>query len=103
MTVHRHHLDGRRGPGFPYIDPTLTVPLTPADHRLLHLVLDDLGLRWPAPGEPVLMHRARRHAVTFGWAADHGRSLTFGPGAARAVQALWLDVVDGIERSEQCH
>lgn len=99
--VHRHHLDGRHGPGLAYFANDLVVDLSPADHRLLHLILDDLGLTWPEPGEPVLLHRARRHAVTFGWAADHGRTLTFGPAPARAVQSLWLDVVEALAGGER--
>ncbi len=91
---HRHHVSGRRGPGLAYIDPDLVVALSPAEHRRLHLVLDDLGVSWPRPDEPLLAHRARRHAILWGWAADHGRSLAFDPASARAVQRLWLDVVD---------
>lgn len=97
--LHRHHLDGRHGPGLGYIADDLVVALSPTDHRLLHLLLDDLGLRWPTADESVLLHRARRQAVTFGWAADGGCALTFDPNAARAVQALWLDVVEALEGS----
>ena len=93
-TSHWHHIDGRRGPGLGYIDATLVVALAPDEHARLHLLLDDLGTTWPLDGEPLLVHRARRHAVTFGWAADHGRALTFDAAAARAMQRLWLDVLD---------
>jgi hypothetical protein len=95
--LHLHHLDGRLGRGLGYVDDDLVVALTPADHRLLHLLLDDLGLRFPPTSEPLLLHRARRHAVTCGWAADAGRTLVFDAGAARALQALWLDVVAALE------
>ncbi len=89
----RHHVDGRLGPGLAYVAPDLVIELTPAEHRRLHLLLDDLEASWPRDGESLLLHRARRHAVAFGWAADHGRSLTFGAQSARAMQRLWLDVI----------
>lgn len=95
--VHRHHVDGRLGPGLAYVDGGLTVPLVPVDHRLIHLVLNDLGAEWPSADEAVLLHRVRRHAITCGWAADHDRTLTFDPHAARALQHLWLDVLDALE------
>ena len=93
---HRHHVDGRLGPGLGYIDAALVVALAPDEHARLHLLLDDLGASWPSEGEPLLAHRARRHAVTFGWAADHGRALTFDPKAARSLQGLWLNVLDAL-------
>ena len=91
--LHRHHLDGRLGPALPYVDTELVTPLPPADHARLHLLLGDLETQWPRAGEPILVHRARRHALTFGWAADAGQPLTFDPEAARALQRLWLDVL----------
>ena len=93
ISAHRHHVDGRLGPGLAYIDGALVTPLPPADHARLHLLLGDLDGQWPRDGEPLLLHRARRHALTFGWAADAGHSLTFDPAAARALQRLWLDVL----------
>lgn len=96
---HRHHVDGRLGPGLAYIDDRLTVALESAEHARLHLVLDDLGASWPNPDEPLLNHRARRHAITFGWAADHNRALTFDAVAARSLQRVWLEVVDALGRA----
>ncbi|MHB1582989.1 MAG: hypothetical protein ACYCU7_18325 [Acidimicrobiales bacterium] len=95
--LHHHHVDGRLGPGRRYIAPNLVVPLPPVHHGLLHLVLADLGLQWPMVGESILLHRARRHAVIAGWAADSGLPLTFDPAACRALQAVWLDVVGELE------
>jgi hypothetical protein len=94
--IHRHHVDGRLGPGLAYVDPALVVPLDPADHARLHLVLADLGAEWPREGDSLLVHRGRRHAVTSGWAADHDRTLTFDPQAARAMQQLWLKMLDAL-------
>jgi hypothetical protein len=94
--LHLHHVDGRLGPGLGRIDDALVVLLLAADHRRLHLVLADLDASWPREGEPLLVHRARRHAVTFGWAADCDMSLTFEPPAARALQHLWLDVLGAL-------
>jgi hypothetical protein len=94
--LHRHHVDGRLGPGLGHVDEALVVPLPPADHRRLHLVLDDLGVQWPPDGESLLLHRLRRHAVTSGWAADCGRALTFDPQSARALQHLFLNVLDAL-------
>lgn len=96
MKVHRHHVDGHLGTGLAYIAPRLVTPLQEPVHRELHLLLDDLGCEWPRDGEPLLLHRARRWAVTCGWAADAGRSLTFDPAACRALQAFFLDVVDAV-------
>ena len=91
--LHRHHVDGRLGPGLAYIAPPLVTVLSAPEHGRLHLLLGDLETQWPRAGEPILVHRARRHALTFGWAADAGHSLTFDPAAARALQRLWLDVL----------
>ncbi|MDA8314739.1 MAG: hypothetical protein M0010_06130 [Actinomycetota bacterium] len=94
--LHDHHVDGRLGPGLAYIDAGLVIALAPEEHGRLHLLLDDLDAGWPRVGEPLLVHRARRHAVTWGWAADHGRSLAFDAPAARSMQGLWLAVVDAL-------
>ncbi len=94
--LHRHHVDGRLGPGLAYIDEDLVVSLSPAEHARLHLVLEDLGASWPRDSEPLIVHRARRQAITFGWAADHGLALTFDAMAARSLQGLWLEVVDAL-------
>lgn len=91
--LHRHHVDGRLGPGLAYFDDRLVTVLPAAEHARLHLVLGDLDAQFPCEGEPVLLHRVRRHAITAGWAADHGRTLTFDARAARSMQHLWLDVL----------
>lgn len=95
-TVHRHHLDGRLGRGLGYTAPGLVVSLSPAAHRELHQILRDLDAAWPRDGEALIVHRARRHAITSGWAADAGLSLTFNPHAARALQRLWLEVLGAL-------
>ena len=93
----RHHVDGRLGPGLAYVAPDLVIELTPADHRGLDLLINDLGLTFPRPGEPLVLHRARRHTVTCGWTADRGDPLVICPKAARAMQGLWLDVIEALE------
>lgn len=87
---HGHHTDGRFGERLPYIDPMLKTPMRPADHRCLHLVLDDLGLSFPKDSEPLLLYRAHRHAVTAGWHADHEVPLVYETEAARDLQALFV-------------
>ena len=94
--LHRHHLDGRLGPGLAYIADALVTPLSPGDHARLHLLLGDLGAQWPRDDEPIVVHRARRHAITCGWASDLGRPLTFDAGAVQALQRLWLDVLQAL-------
>ena len=94
--LHCHHVDGRLGPGCEYIDAALVVALAPDEHARLHLVLEDLDASWPRDSEPLIVHRARRHAITWGWAADHNRALTFEVVAARSLQGLWLEVVDAL-------
>jgi len=93
---HGHHVDARLFRDGPYIDRALVVSMKPPNHRGLHLVLGDLGLDWPDPARPLLVHRARRHAVTAGWHADAGEPLVYEPKAARALQQFFLDVLDAL-------
>lgn len=98
MRTHLHHCSGRPGPSLPYFDASLVLEVTPADHRLLHLILDDLDLQWPQPGGSVLAHRVLRVAVTCGWLADAGRPLMLRPSAVRALQQLLLEAVAELVR-----
>jgi hypothetical protein len=98
---HRHHVDGRQSLGGPYIDEDLVVELSQADHAEVHLVLRDLDAQWPRADESLIIHRCRRLAITFGWAADAGRSLTFGPRAARSLQRLFLTLIDALRETGQ--
>ena len=100
--VHRHHVDGRVGPKLAYVDARLVTPMAPRHHRSLHLVLTDLDLEWPPDDEPLLVHRARRHAATAAWCDAHGVPLIFEPGAPlQALCTFWLDVDNALREASR--
>ncbi len=58
-----HHITGRPGPGRPYLDPDIVIPLCPPCHTGtggVHPLLRVAGLAWPRPGEDLDAFRLRR-------------------------------------------
>jgi hypothetical protein len=86
--VHLHHVTGRPGPGLPYLDSDLVVPLCRPCHHREHVVLRRLRLEWPTTD--VLRHRRLRVGEHLGRLADADRWFAADPPSTRALSRLML-------------
>lgn len=98
--VHLHHVTGRLGPCFGYLDPRLVVALCAACHSHEHVAVRRAGMEWPTPDD-LLAHRLARVADHVLRCADAGRGVVLGMESTRALGALLLDAVPVLGRSRE--